>query len=225
MSYHPYPSKNPISYGSRNHLMQAYKAPIVRGYGSRSPFQTGSGSVVASIRPAVISVTGTYPVSVLNSVNANNDTVSVVSLTKNYAFISCSWSSNSGTQKVALGMGVSNGSNILVTGNANIKLIGGYKYVLRFSGVCWANTTGLQGVCFCQSSTDATGLGTAVGVFSGTQFTTAVGLANPCPLSIIHVIDSSSDVYISVSGNNLYDKASLGGFGASSGANIEVVQL
>lgn len=46
MSYRPYPSKKPISYGSRHHLMQAYKPPVVRGYGSRSPFQTGSGSGV-----------------------------------------------------------------------------------------------------------------------------------------------------------------------------------
>ena len=44
MSYRPYPSKKAISYGSRHHLMQPYKAPIVRGYGSRSPFQTGSGT-------------------------------------------------------------------------------------------------------------------------------------------------------------------------------------
>lgn len=139
MSYRPYPSKKPISYGSRHHLMQAYKPPVVRGYGTRSPYQTGSGvgkdvGVSNGTGTSVNLNGGTYFVGV--NVGSGLTTVSNNIATypsRNYGSFELAVSGNSGagqnltiTNKLANSFGLSASSNVINTENLAIYEINGW---------------------------------------------------------------------------------------------------
>lgn len=88
MSYRPYPkSKLAISYGSRHKL--PYMPPIVRGYGVRSPFQTGSGAgdkvnVANGIGIGVVTSGNTSTVSANVGMGLTTSSNNIVTLSSQY---------------------------------------------------------------------------------------------------------------------------------------------